>query len=388
MKRANVAAMIGLSLGALSAPYWVPRIIWERQPWQVERVLLVDYTVPFASAREHRGTAWVLNHEKYRSPEGGRWTALGSHVGYHPDDRAHPVPIAAADLRDVDWIVVSDAYGVYRDDLRDPGRERAHMDYSERLFGGLSVADADSLAAHLARGRHLLLEFNALEEPTSPEARAMLEGLLGVHWTGWTARLFLDLRDTTDVPHWLPRLHRERYGNDALPRGANLALVHRDGRLFYLSAPQPWAAAPHVAMTDAGRRALPAATGGAPYYYWFPVIAADSGTEVLAELALPPLAARDSVLRAAGIPAVVPLLTRRVVRGAHRLYLAADLSDTDFDPGTYDLAGLGWLRTRFEDNPYRVDGQNAFWQFYVPALAQLLRTPFDGPPLAPASRAR
>ena len=351
MKRANVAAMVGLSLAALSAPWWAPRVIWEQLPWQRERVMLVDYTVPFLSAREHRGIAWVLNHRKYRAPDGGHWTPLGSHVGYHPDDRAHPGTIAGQDLAAVDWIVLNDAYGVYVDDLRDTVRERAHMDYSQRIFGGLSVPDADTLAAFAGRGRHFLLEFNALEEPTPPEARATVEGLLGVHWTGWTARLFVDLRDTTDVPFWLPRLHRERYGNDSLPVGPTLVLVHKDGRLFYLTATQPWAAAPHVVLTEAGRDAVPAASGGAPYYYWFPIITADPGTEVLAELEMPPLRARDSVLAAAGVAKSVPMLTRRVVGDSHRLYLAADLSDTDFDPGPYRFAGLGWMSNSTSAEP-------------------------------------
>lgn len=379
MKQFRVLALFFLGLAAMSSPWWVLHLLWQRQPMRTERVMLVDYSVPYTSGREHRGVQWVLNHEKYVPPSGRRWTTLGSHVGYHPDDRDRPTSIEGSDLRRTDWIYVADAYGVYEDDLKEIALQRAHMDYSKRVFGGLSMGDAQAIAALSARGKHTFLEFNAIEEPTSPEARALLQDLFGVEWTGWTGRFFLDMHDTTDVPHWLPRQYREQYGNDSMPTGPTLALVHRDGRIFLFGGALARDVAPHVELTALGTRVLPASRGGARYFYWFPVLQVRDGTELLAELTIPSAPAIDSVLTRIGVPHRLPLLTRRTDGGAHRIYLAADLADTDFDPGVYAFKWLGWIRARAEDNPVRYDGVNAFWQFYVPSVRTLLRAPFEPP---------
>jgi hypothetical protein len=378
MKNTRPYILLTAGLLTLTAPFWVTWLVWERAPWNDVRVQLVDYTVPYKSGREHRGAAWVLNHEKYRPPEGKRWERIGTHVGYQPGDRSNPTSISAVDLSQTDWIYVTDSYGVYEDDLKEIDRQRAHMDYSKRIFGGLSVADADAIARHTARGRHVFLEFNALEEPTEPEARETLQDLLGVEWTGWTGRVFADLYDTLDVPHWLPRLHKQQYGTDSMPKGPHLALVHKDGRLFLLGGRLRLDVAPRLAITAEGREAIPVSRGGAPYYYWFPVLTVRPGTELLSELVLPQLPGLQAMLAKTGIPARLPMLTRRTDGGAHRIYLAADLADTDFDPGVYSFAGIARLRTASENSPFQFDTQNAFWQFYVPTVRELLRAPFEG----------
>jgi hypothetical protein len=155
-----------------SSPAWLAHLLWRGTPPATERVLLVDYTVPFVSAREHRGTVWLLNHGKFAAPSGDRWETLGSHVGYDPRNRTQQTAIHELDLSTTDWVLVADAYGVYVDDLRDVEREQGHMDYSPRLFGGLSVEDSEALRAFTDSGGHVLLEFNALEEPTPPAAGA------------------------------------------------------------------------------------------------------------------------------------------------------------------------------------------------------------------------
>jgi hypothetical protein len=378
MKHSRPYLLLTAGILTLTAPFWVTWLIWERAPWKEARVQLVDYTVPYKSGREHRGAAWVLNHEKYRPPAGSRWERVGSHVGYQPNDRLNPTPLSAVDLGGTDWIYLTDSYGVYKDDLEEIEWQRAHMDYSGRIFGGLSVADADAIATHAARGKHVFLEFNALEEPTEPQARETLQDLLGVEWTGWTGRVFADLYDTLDVPHWLPRLHRQQYGTVAMPTGPHLALVHRDGRLFLLGGRLRLDVAPRLAITATGREAIPVSRGGAPYYYWFPVLSVRPGTELLSELVLPELPGLQAILAKTGIPARLPMLTRRTDGGSHRIYLAADLADTDFEPGVYSFAGIARLRTASENSPFQFDTENAFWQFYVPTVRELLRAPFEG----------
>ena len=128
MQRSRAIMVVLLVVAILTSPFWLAHLIWRARPWRSERVQLVDYSVPYISGREHQGAVWLLNHEKYRPPAGDRWELVGSHAGYEPTDRDHPRPISSLDLSQTDWLYVTDAYGVYEDDLKQIGAEIAHMD--------------------------------------------------------------------------------------------------------------------------------------------------------------------------------------------------------------------------------------------------------------------
>jgi hypothetical protein len=369
-----ILILLALLIG--SAIFFVPRVMWRMMPAPADRVLLVNYTVPYVSGREHRGAVWLLNHAKYRAPDGRTWDSVGTHVGYNPLQRTAQTTIAQQDLSKVDWLFISDAYGVYEDDLIDIENELAHLDRSTKIFGGLSDADAAALIGHSERGGHTFLEFNALEDPTGPAARDTLESLFGIEWTGWVGRTFSMLQDTTDVPHWLPRLFAQHYGDRPLPIGPTLVLVHTDGRLLLVEGRTLASAGPHVSLTNAGKQVLRGASGGADYPFWFPIYTVNEGTELLAELILPENPKIKEILRREGLTGGVPLLTRRITEtGAHQIYLMADMSDTEFTPGRWDLAGPKWLQAISDFQPDLDVGHNAFWDFYVPAVSSLLKSP-------------
>lgn len=378
MKRFRAVTLVLLVITVLLSPLWVTHLIWRGVPWRSERVQLVDYSVPYISGREHQGAVWLLNHEKYRPPAGDRWELVGSHAGYDPTDRDNPTRISSLDLSRTDWLLVTDSYGVYKSDLERIGEERAHNDFDEKIFGGMSDADAQAIVDLSARGRHILLEFNSLEEPTTPTARAMLEELFGVTWTGWAGRTFMNLRDTTDVPRWVPRLYKEQYGLDRLPLGPTLVMIHRDGRMRLVASPVPNRVAPRIQLTASGERALPDARGGISYFNWFPILRPSPGTEVLAEFTLPALPVMDSLREAESIPRRVPALTRRAGGRSHRVYLAADLADAGFPTGSYRFAGLARFRAATQSDILSQSNERTYWQFYVPAVRHLLRVPFDG----------
>ena len=387
MKRATILGLFALVVVVLASPLLTLHWLWERAPWHAERVMLVDYTVPFENGREHAGAVWLLNHEKYPPPSGEAWDLVGSHVGYDPRDREHPVRIASQDLSDVDWLYITDSYGVYEQDLAGEASQNASLDVSRLLFGGISELDARAIADFAGRGGHLFFEFNTLESPTAGRARAILEDLLGVRWTGWTGRVFENLYDTGDVPAWLPRVFRARFGTDArMPTEPTLVLVHMDGRMLVLPNADLRGAAPSIALTARGRQVLPAARNGVGYFYWFPILTADEGTELLAELVLPDDADAARQLAEARIPRRIPMLTRRIVDGSHRIYVAGDLADVAFPPTWYSFQYAADARRLSENNPNRSNPETAFWGFYAPAFRQLLREPYDGPATAPTPR--
>ena len=79
MKSSRLYAIL-LVLVLVSSPFWVAHLVWRFSPWKTARVRLVDYSVPFVSAREHRGAVWLLNHARYRAPGATRWAALHTHT--------------------------------------------------------------------------------------------------------------------------------------------------------------------------------------------------------------------------------------------------------------------------------------------------------------------
>ena len=388
MRNATLVGIFAVFVLALASPFLALHYLWDREPWHAEHVTLVDYSVPFEDAREHAGAIWLLNHEKYPPPAGEQWERLGSHVGYDPRDREHPTRIASQDLSDTDWLYITDSYGVYEGDLAGTESQNASTDFSRLIFGGVSELDAQAIARFADGGGHLFFEFNVLESPTGGRARAILQDLLGVRWTGWTGRVFETLYDPSDVPAWLPRLFRARFGPDArLPTGPTLVLVHADGRMLLIPNPDLRAAAPSIVLTVRGRQVLPSARSGVGYFYWFPILTADAGTELLAELVLPETDAETSQqLAASRIPRRIPMLTRRIVNGSHRIYVAGDLADVSFAPRWYGFKYAADARRLAESNPERSNPETAFWGFYAPAFRQLLREPFDGPAAAPTPR--
>ncbi len=125
---------------------------WKRQPDLKLSLGIVDYTVPFDNYREHGGSMWLLNQLKVPVPnEASQWEPARSYIGYDPHNRDAPRRLAELPREGYDVIYVAETYGVYRAISRALPITRQHMDHSEVVFGGLSVADADALADFIRR---------------------------------------------------------------------------------------------------------------------------------------------------------------------------------------------------------------------------------------------
>jgi hypothetical protein len=370
------SAVVLLALAAVSVALWrwlSPTSRWARARTLDLRVLIVDYTVPFADYKEHRGLIWLLNHRKVRAPGlAENWRAAVDYVGYRPDDREHPVRLAAVDTRGFDVVYVADTYGVYRDDLRDVDKRSAHMDYTPLVFGALSDGDAHALAAFAERGGTIIAEFNSFAEPTSPVVRRQVEPLLGVEWSGWVGRVFVDPYDPSDVPAWLPREFARQFPGQELPHSPILLLADRDGILRVFSAPSLIDVAPRVVMTDLGWQRYPDARADAPYYYWFSLVVPGPGTQVFAELRMPAIAGIPELLDTIGVPRSPPAMTEMGPAAGRRIYLACDCADIDFDPGEYASAGMIARSAALLPAHAGPNSTPVFWKFYAPMMHKLL----------------
>jgi len=363
-----------LILGGLLA--LVGQLVFSRYKWGCRhtlplKVLIVDYTVPFDSYKEHSGLIWLLNNLKVSAPEEREaWSAATDYLGYHPTDRAHPQRLSDLRSLEADLVYVADTYGVYRDDLRGLPQQRSHMDWNPLVFGGLSLADARALGRFAERRGTLVVEFNSFCDPTETGPRRLVEGLLGVRWSGWVGRVFPNPHDGNDVPLWLAREVRRQFGV-ALPREPMLVFAHRSGQLVYVTARTVDALAPQLELTAAGRRRFESARGGVPYFYWFSVVEAPLA-QVDAELVLPAWLEERPELRLHHLPMRLPLLTERRVGASLRVYVAADLVDLDFDPGEFSNAQRIEAQAAALFTRNRVSSAPLFWRFFRPAMETLI----------------
>lgn len=348
---------------------WGPGIWWDLQEPSDLNVVVLDYTVPFVNYREHAGVHWLLNHLKVRGPVTTTWSDE-DYVGYHPDNRDHPTRLSELDLTGVDLVTIADVYGVYVDDLVAIEEQEAHNDYSRVVFGGLRRPDAVALQEHVERGGTLLAEFNTLADPTTGTARRMLEELLGVEWSGWVGRVFADPHDPGDTPAWLPRNWAAQNDGAELPHEPSLVLVGPDGQLAIFPGPTLDDVLPRVRLTEGGAARFPDARSGAPMHYWFTLVRAARDATVHAQFHMPERPGLDRWLDVHDLERSPPALTEHV--DGHTWHLGGEFVDLDFEPGPYDRWGIiPWQRW------FTGGGQGtsapAYWSFYAPVAAQLLR---------------
>jgi hypothetical protein len=351
-----------------------PRFYWRQQAVRPLRALVVDYTVPFDNYKEHAGLLWLLSHLKIAPPDGANWDPSRHYLGYDPLNRPYPRRLASKKNWGYDLLYIADTYGVYEADLDNAKKREAHMDHSRLLFGGLGDADAAAAVTLAKRGCAVIVEFNTLCSPTADGARARMQALLGVRWTGWVGRMFVDPNNRNDVPHWFPRLYAKQYPGKKYPRRPMLALIHRSGTLVVLQGASANAVAPRIRMTGIGNLRFISARGGPPYPYWFSVVEAQKETAVLAEIELPQKShsANPKRLKAAGIPVRIPLMTERRAFGGMQIYFAADFSDADFKLPPYRKAYQIDEKGKWVHSAHGRTGQDAFWRFYAVVMRQLL----------------
>jgi hypothetical protein len=374
------------ALGALlSAPVWV----WALGPENPARVVVLDATVPHADYREHESLFWILNHRR-TTPSSGRrpWKVDRDYIGWYPERKdAEGLPerrrLTAADLDGADLLWIADDYGVYTGDFEAEGAPRAALDYSQRLWGGLDATESLAIERFTLDGGNLVAEFNTFASPTAGEARARLEALLGVRWTGWSGRFFQDLSDTSEVPAWAARHWRSHHGTDWSFHGPGWMFSQEDTRILVLQ-PGRHMGPRGLRITDklGGDPLTARVADDVPFAFWFDVIQADEGTEILAWYRPDLTEEGRAILATEGLPDRFPAITR-ASRRPLRLYLAGDFSDNRLDRGPYAVAGMANFRAL--TGARARDQRGFFWSLQVPLVSAILEEVDPSRPSAGAS---
>jgi hypothetical protein len=362
-----------LVISILTSPLWVSHLAWRLEPGYDIRLLAVDYSVPSMYCRNHAGLFWLFNHLRIKRPFlSGGWRDSHDYVGYHPAEPVRAVRVSEMDLGEFDGIYVADAHGVTARDMS-ARQVKAHPEWPREglIFGGLSPADGTAISQFVKRKGHLVMEFNSIEDPTHPVTRKLIEGIVGIRWTGWAGRFVPSFIDAANEIPWFYPMFLKAYPKARLPKGEGMIMVHRDGKLVVLSGQPFEESIPSLVVTDKGRERFPGAYGSPPFYDWFSIVEKVDNVEVLAEIQLPVPGNWEAEWRKVGLEPRSPLLTWYDRGGAKRVYLAANLSALDGVP-VHQLAGLptvlAWLYRRRDS----VTDRPAFWQFFVPVMGRVL----------------
>ena len=119
---------------------------------------------------------------------------------------------------------------VYAVDLASGEAQKAALERSATIYGGLTPEEARAAAAAPLAGKTLVAEFNTLGSPTGTAARETLERALGVRWTRWIGRYFPRLEDRGEVPGWMRRDYEREWRRTWEFEGPGYVLVQDDLR--------------------------------------------------------------------------------------------------------------------------------------------------------------
>ena len=149
-----------------------PHLVWLILPAKSTALVIVDKTVAHDDYRAHRGLTWILRALKVTRTDGTFYEMRRDYVGFDPGTRTGR-DLSAADLASADALFITDTYGVYVADYKEPG-DREALDRSRRLYGGMTASEAAVVDDFSARGGLVIAEFNTARDAEYTE-------LLGTH---------------------------------------------------------------------------------------------------------------------------------------------------------------------------------------------------------------
>ncbi|MBI3790801.1 MAG: hypothetical protein HY275_07970 [Gemmatimonadetes bacterium] len=368
-----------IAVALLAIAWAVPFLGWYLVPRAAAGVVILDKTVPRDDRREHLRLMWWLTHSRVPTADGSWWDATRDYVGYDPEQRQGRL-LEARTLEHARLAYLADAYGVYTADLPVDGAAPtgpAALARSTPIFAGVTLPEAQALAAFRERGGAVVAEFNVLESPTAgTPAAAVLERLLGAHYTGWLARSYDDLASDDEIPAWMRTKWQRRHRTPWNFRGPGTVLFgEADDRIAVILREQ--VEGRHAMTLEVDRPLDPlmrGVEGGAGYGYWVSGIEpTDSGVTV-ASFQLHVDSAARAQLAHEGFALRFPAIVRRTT-GPRAAYIAADLADAaSVPPYVQRTVWLdAWRAHRVRDAVGAEGDLDFFWRVIAPVWDATLR---------------
>ncbi|MRX73113.1 hypothetical protein GJU40_13270 [Bacillus lacus] len=363
-KKTAVAAGITLAAAIITAPFWT----WTMKDSKTADVLIVNYTVPDTSFREHRGLTWLLNNLKITKGDGKRYKEE-DYSGYAPAmEGTETVKKLPEDLSQYEYIYIVDTYGVFESDLE--GDTLSDGSRSELVYGGMEEEDLLRIEDAMKRnGSTLIAEFNTFASPTKPEVKERFYNLLNLRWSGWTGRFFQEL-NSSEVPLWLKENYEKATGEAYSLKGSGLVFVNEGDEVIVLNDDELNGAPVMFSFTERGSEELNLG-GSVQYSYWFDVVQAEDSSEILAEYTLNIDDKGEKKLAEAGLPLKFPAVIHHSSPFYSSYYFAGDFVDEPSIPRFYQAQGImEWKKLSSSDKRGRTDG--FFWKAYAPLMKAIL----------------
>ncbi|MRH43355.1 hypothetical protein GH741_11765 [Aquibacillus halophilus] len=360
-----------ITLIILSTIVILPYLFWKIDDSNLQKVTIIDKTVPTNNYREHHGLTWYMNYLRY-SPGVGNKPLIKSkdYYGYHPNQETINGVNRLEELTNAsDIIYVADTYGVYeQEDLND-------QITSNKITGGFTQEELAVIDQKLRTSEtKLFMEFNSFASPTEPEVRNQLTSMLGIEWTGWTGRYFSSLNIETDheIPQWAIAYYEEQNNLDWNFLGSGYIFTHEDGRVIVMENSSK-SNGINFTFTEKGQQ-ITGMTQSQEYSYWFDIHVQINSDNVLAEYNLQLEGTQLDQLRSEGIPSSFPAVISSSYYQSNLYYFAGDFADISDVPSFYQYKGLPFLNKIL--TTLSSDQQKAFfWRTYIPMLKQLLEEP-------------
>jgi len=354
-------------LGAIGTPI----LRWHLMDGTPLQIYLLNKTVPDASIREHKGFGWLVNYLKYLNKDGSEFDYNNDYFGFYPDNTETQVKDLPLSIADAQLIYIADTYGVYADDL---GLDETTSGPSKIVYGGLNLEDIRKVReALLKNNATLIAEFNTFGSPTSKQARKEMSDMLGVDWTGWIGRYFLDLSQSNEIPNWAVKNYVEQYDTAWTFEGSGFVFVHESGKIVVLrEGIETGEFGCRIKFNEGGVSEL-GLDSQVNYNYWFDVIELREGIEALAEFELDLLEPGKVMLKDSGLIDHFPAITKNMNELYTAYYFTGDFNDIPTVPGYYKFLGYDLLRKWVSISTTR-SNEAFYWKIYVPAMKRIMST--------------
>ena len=365
----NLATNETMEPQIISIPRPIPR---------VRSIAIFDKTTPDTSFLEHRGLIWTLNYLGLSSPNGDPFDAATDYIGYYPQvaksvDNINQTyaKFSEEHVAHTKLLYIADTYGVEVSALPDQ-----FQGLNQRHLGGLTRDDVNVVRRFLSTGGNLIAEFNTFGSPTENSVSKEMQDVMGVNWSGWVGRYFLELDEESerrDAPEWVYRGWRAKNFGTWPYKGPGYVMFHVDGRIEII--PEQDHVRPNGFSIYVERADDPLMQGvgtRVPYGLWFDILDANDDHDILASYRFNLLPEGVDVFRNAGIPDTFPAVVR-TSKTPLRLYFCGNYAYYGFT-AEMPSGGDALYTEMVARKALGVRTQDAFYtDFYIPLMQNVLQ---------------
>jgi len=341
-------------------------------------ILVMDKTVSSKQNTEHGGLFWLLEHEKYKKPNGDFYSTTADYFGFFPLDSSN---YSVNDLSKynnkqldslgnaTDVAYFADTYGITNDEWL--GNNQRYR-YSMKLYGGLDNNDFLFLKKMTEKKKLVIAEFNFFAKPTTNEIRKKTEKLLGLKWTGWTGKYFetLDTTATPELPGWIVNLYKGKHNGEWPFKKSGIIFVKDENVVVLENQTQLIQESPQIITwkSERDKFKLPYCIN---YSGWFDITyPVDTTENIVSYFKINANRKGDSLLVNEGVPRVFPAVIEN--QNNNFFYLCGDFNDVSPGHRFIRFNGVPCFERILSCKTSIKNSSSFFWHYYYPLMKIIL----------------